>query len=162
MLWSTVGIAVRLIDDASVWQILFYRGISMAVFLFLIITIFQKQNPFKIILNNFLPNFVGGLALFFAYLGGIYAIQKTSVANAMFIFACAPLITAFLSKFILNENVKIITWLCIVIALLGISIMITDVSDSSSAFIGNLSAVISAFGFAIFTISLRYLSLIHI
>ncbi len=155
VLWSTIGIAVRLINDASVWQILFYRGISMSLFLFFVISVFQKQNPINLIRNNFFMNFVGGLSLFFAYLGGIYAIQKTSVANAMFLFACAPLLAAILARFILNEKVQIITWICILIALFGISIMVFDNSSSNSVFLGNISGIFSALGFAIFTVTLR-------
>ena len=29
VLWSTVGIGIRLIEDAIVWQILLYRSVSM-------------------------------------------------------------------------------------------------------------------------------------
>ena len=28
ILWSTVGIGIRLIDEATVWQILLYRSVS--------------------------------------------------------------------------------------------------------------------------------------
>ena len=155
ILWSTIGIAVRLINEASVWHILFYRGISMSLFLFFVISVFQKQNPINLIRNNFLMNLIGGLSLFLAYLGGIYAIQKTSVANAMFLFACAPLLAAILAKLLLNEKVKIITWICILIALFGISIMVFDNSSSNSAFLGNIAGIFSALGFAIFTVTLR-------
>ena len=31
-LWSTVGIGIRLIEDASVWQILLYRAITSVCF----------------------------------------------------------------------------------------------------------------------------------
>ena len=33
VLWSTVGLGIRMIDDAVVWQILLYRSISMSLFL---------------------------------------------------------------------------------------------------------------------------------
>ena len=29
VLWSTVGLGIRLIEDAVVWQILLYRSVSM-------------------------------------------------------------------------------------------------------------------------------------
>ena len=35
--WSTMGIGIRSIDDANVWQILLYRSIALALFLFLLI-----------------------------------------------------------------------------------------------------------------------------
>ncbi|MBT3534354.1 MAG: EamA/RhaT family transporter, partial [Rhodospirillaceae bacterium] len=35
--WSTIGLGVRLIDSATVWQILFYRSIAMTALLFIAI-----------------------------------------------------------------------------------------------------------------------------
>ena len=35
--WSTVGIGVRLIEAANVWQILLYRSISLSLFLFVVL-----------------------------------------------------------------------------------------------------------------------------
>ena len=32
VLWSTVGLGIRMIEDAVVWQILLYRSISMSLF----------------------------------------------------------------------------------------------------------------------------------
>ena len=31
VLWSTVGLGIRLIEDATVWQILLYRSVSLTV-----------------------------------------------------------------------------------------------------------------------------------
>ena len=33
VLWSTVGLGIRMIEDATVWQILFYRSISLTILL---------------------------------------------------------------------------------------------------------------------------------
>ena len=37
VLWSTVGLGIRMIEDAVVWQILLYRSISMSLFLYMVI-----------------------------------------------------------------------------------------------------------------------------
>ena len=37
VLWSTVGLGIRLIEDATVWQILLYRSISMSLLLYMVI-----------------------------------------------------------------------------------------------------------------------------
>jgi len=39
VLWSTVGLGIRMIEDAVVWQILLYRSISMSLFLYLVIRV---------------------------------------------------------------------------------------------------------------------------
>ena len=35
MLWSMIGIGIRLIENANVWQILLYRSSSLVLFLFI-------------------------------------------------------------------------------------------------------------------------------
>jgi drug/metabolite transporter (DMT)-like permease len=98
---------------------------------------------------------IGGLSLVAAYTGGIYAVQSTSVANAMMLFASAPLLAAVLGRVILREMVRPQTWVAIAVASGGIAIMVWDKS-SGAALRGNLAALGSALGFAVFTITLRW------
>ena len=105
VLWSTVGLGVRLIEDALVWQILLYRSISLSLFLFLVITFRSRESPFIQIKRIGFPAVIAGLSLVAAYSGGVYAIQTTSVANAMLIFATAPFMAAVLGWICLRENV---------------------------------------------------------
>ena len=90
-----------------------------------------------------------------AYSGGIYSIQNTSVANAMLLFATAPFMAAVLGWVVLRERVRLATWIAIVIAIAGIAVMVADKSGSV-AMKGSLEALGSAFGFAIFTVALRW------
>jgi drug/metabolite transporter (DMT)-like permease len=94
VLWSTVGLGVRLIEDAVVWQILLYRSISMSGFLYLLIRIRSGKSSFTLIRRAGVPAVIAGLSLVAAYSGGIFAIQNTSVANAMLLFATAPFMAA--------------------------------------------------------------------
>ena len=155
VLWSTVGLGIRLIEDAMVWQILFYRSISMSLFLYVVIRIRSGESPFTQIRRTGFPAVIAGLALVAAYSGGIYAIQNTSVANAMLLFATAPFMAAVLGWLVLRESVRGATWVSIVVALGGIAIMVADESGSVGLK-GSLAALASALGFAIFTVALRW------
>ena len=155
ILWSTVGLGIRMIEDAFVWQILLYRSVSMSLFLYLIIKIRSGENPFSQIQRIGYPVVIAGLSLVAAYSGGIYAIQNTSVANAMLLFATAPFMAAVLGWIFLCERVRPATWITIVIAIAGIAVMFADKSGSV-AIKGSLAALGSAFGFAIFTVALRW------
>ena len=154
-LWSTVGIAVRLIEEASVWQILFYRSGSLSIFLLIVIIFFQKANLLGLLKENILTYLYGGTALFFAYSGGIYSIQHTSVANAMLLFGSAPIMTAILASLFIKERISSSTALSIGAAFIGILIMVIQESSGNSLK-GNLAALASAFAFSLFTINLRY------
>jgi len=154
VLWSTVGLGVRFIEDAQAWQILFFRSISLSLFLAVIISFKRQENPFTLASRMGMNGVLGALALVAAYAGGIYSIQATSVGNAMLLFASAPFMTAILGQVVLGEKVRRQTWFAIVVAIIGIVIMVAD-KFGGAAIYGNLAAIASAFGFAVFTITLR-------
>ena len=155
VLWSTVGLGIRMIEDAVVWQILLYRSISMSLFLYMVIRLRSGESPFLQIRRIGLPGVVAGLSLVAAYSGGIYAIQNTSVANAMLLFATAPFMAAVLGWLVLREPVRAATWIAIAVALGGILIMVSD-KTGDVAVQGSLAALGSALGFAVFTVALRW------
>lgn len=155
VLWSTVGLGIRLIEEAGVWQILLYRSMSMSLFLYIVIRLRSGENPFVQLRRTGFPAVVAALSLLAAYSGAIYAIQNTSVANAMLLFATAPFLTAVLAWIVLREPVRRATWIAIAIALVGIAIMVADKSGSV-VLKGSLAALGSALGFAVFTVALRW------
>jgi DME family drug/metabolite transporter len=155
VLWSTVGLGIRMIDDAVVWQILLYRSISMSLFLYIVIRIRSGNSPFVQIRRIGYPVVIAGLSLVAAFSGGIYAIQSTSVANAMLLFATAPFMAAVLGWIVLRERVRFATWIAICVSIGGIAIMFADKSGAV-AIKGSLAALGSAFGFAVFTVALRW------
>ncbi|MDC0188192.1 DMT family transporter [bacterium] len=153
--WSSMGLGIRHIEVANVWQILFFRSLALTPLLLLVLTLRARGNPFPIIQRVGLAGGVGGISLVFAFSGGILAVQTTSVANAMFLFAAAPFFAAVLGWLVLKEHVRNVTWICMMAALVGIVIMVWE-GISIGRIIGNVAALISALGFAIFTISLRW------
>jgi len=155
VLWSTVGLGIRLIEDALVWQILLYRSFSLSILLYIVIRIRTGRDPIGLARQAGLRGFLGGLALVAAYGGGIFAVQSTSVANAMLLFASAPFMAAILGLVILRESVRGSTWIAISVACIGIGVMVWNQTGESSM-IGNLAALGSAFGFAVFTIIIRW------
>ena len=153
--WSTMGLGIRLMEAANVWQILFYRSCALATFLFILITFRSGYKPIATIQKAGPAGVIGGMGLVLAFAGGIYAIQTTTVANAMFLFAAAPFLAAVLGWIILRESVRKATWVAMVFAMTGIVIMVLH-GIAVGRMGGNLSAIASATGFAIFTIALRW------
>ena len=145
--WSSMGLGIRMIEQANVWQILFYRSIALATFLLCIITIRSRFRPLRAIRSAGLAGAIGGVGLVFAFAGGIYAIQTTTVANAMFLFAAAPFLAAVAGWIILREQVRHATWVAMVFAIIGIAIMVIN-GFAAGKMTGNISALLSAAGFA--------------
>lgn len=155
VLWSTVGLGIRMIQDASVWQILLYRSFSLSALLATVIYLRSGRNPLAIVFGSNRNNHIAAISLVAAYSGGIFAIQNTSVANAMLLFATAPFFAAILGWLVLREKVRTFTWFAIVISFVGIGIMVYD-KPHGTVLLGSLAALGSALGFAIFTVALRY------
>lgn len=155
VLWSTVGLGIRMIEDAIVWQILLYRSVGLAVLLYLVIRLRSGRGPFEMARRSGLPGVLGALALVAAYTGAIYAIQTTSVANAMLLFASSPLQAALFGRLLLAERMRPATWGAMAVGAAGIAVMVWD-KAGTSAWSGNLAALGSATGFAVFTVSLRW------
>ncbi|MCP4333915.1 MAG: DMT family transporter [Gammaproteobacteria bacterium] len=153
--WSSMGVGIRLIEEANVWQILFYRSIALAIFLFCIITYKSGYRPVAAVRSAGIAGVIGALGLVAAFSGGVYAIQTTTVANAMFLFAAAPFLAAVFGWIILREQVRKATWIAMIFASIGIAIMVIN-GFAAGRLIGNLSAIASAFGFAVFSIALRW------
>ena len=153
--WSSMGLGIRMIEQANVWQILFYRSIALACFLFCIITLRSGFRPLAAIRSAGIAGAIGGVGLVFAFSGGIYAIQTTTVANAMFLFAAAPFFAAVAGWVILREQVRHATWVAMLFAIIGIAIMVIN-GFAAGRLVGNLSALLSATGFAVFTVALRW------
>ena len=152
--WSLSGIGVRLIEDANVWQIVFYRSISMSLFLGGVVYYTSGQNPIKIALEKGAISWVCGFALVLSYVAGVYALQTTSVANTLLLFSTAPFQTAILARVFLGEIVRWRTWSAIGFSLVGVLIMVGG-QDNQSHISGDLAALSAALGFAVFTISVR-------
>ena len=155
VLWSTVGLGIRLIEDASVWQILLYRSVALSTFLYLVIRFRSRESPFTQAVRSGFPAVLAGLALVAAYSGGIYSIQVIPVANALLLFATAPFMTAILGWVFLQERVRSATWLAIFVAIIAIAIMVSG-QTSKATLGGTMAALGSAFGFSVFTVALRW------
>ena len=153
LLWSTMGLVIRLIE-AGTWQILFWRSLGLVPVLFLVIAVRSRGAPFARVRAAGLTGLVGGVALVVAFAGAIYAIQATTVANAVFLFAASPLITALLSRVVLGEAVRAATWGAIALAGVGMYLMVRE-GLALGAGLGNLAALLSAAGFAVFSLTLR-------
>lgn len=154
VLWSTVGLGIRLIEEASVWQILFYRSISLTLLLYIVIRWRTGQDPFGLVWRAGLAGAIAALSLVFAYSGAIFSMQTTSVANAMLLFATAPFMAAVLGWIVLRERVRRATWVAVLIAIGGIAVMVSDQTGAGTV-LGSLAALGSALGFACFTVALR-------
>ncbi len=155
ILWSFMGLALRQIEVAGTWQVLVWRSVGAVPVLLAFIAWRSGGHPIGRIRRAGPVGVIGGLCLVLAFAGSIFAIQTTSVANAVFLFAASPFFAAILGWLLLREEVRPATWIAIAVACLGVLVMVRE-GLAMGAAAGNLSALASALGFAGFTITLRW------
>lgn len=155
VLWSVQGLIIRNIDDAGTWAVLFWRSVGMVPVLLGFIAWNSGGQVLQRLRGVGWAGVIGGLGLVLAFGGAIYAFQTTSVAMAVFLFSASPFFAAVLGWLILRENVRSATWAAISLATVGILLMVRE-GLALGAMAGNVAALISALGFASFTITLRW------
>ncbi len=155
ILWSTQGLVFRQIHDAGTWAVLFWRSAGMIPVLLAFLIWRAGGSPLPAIRAVGLAGVLGGMGLVGAFSGAIYSIQSTTIANAVFLFAASPFLTALIGWVALGERVRRETWAAMGVALAGIFVMVRD-DLSGGAMAGNIAALLSALGFAVFTVTLRW------
>lgn len=154
-LWSLMGLGLRQIEAATVWQILFWRSVGMVPVLLAFIWWRSNGRPLQAIRQIGLAGAIGGFGLVFAFAGAIYAIQTTTIANAVFLFTASPFVAAVLGWIVLGERVKPWTWAAIGLAVFGMYLMVRE-GLAIGALAGNIAALLSAAGFGAFSVCLRW------
>jgi len=151
---STAGIALRLVEQADGWQILFYRSFALSITILLIL-VFQKR-------SRFFDEFRGLgwndclLAVFLGtgFVAYVFALLYNTVANALFIFSCAPFLAGFLGWILLGERVATRTWLAIGVAMSGLAVMVGS-ELAVSRYLGTLLALWIPIAYAASIIAVR-------
>ena len=155
--WSFGALVVRFIEDArSVpWQYLFFRGSTI----FVIINIYLFLTEGKSFTKNYkkigASGIIGGISLGTAMMCFIWSITHTSAAITLLMLAAMPFITAILGYIFLKEKVSTTTFAAIVIAAIGIIFMAFSSQQIGTLF-GLVVGLLSALGFSIFSVSLRW------
>ena len=157
LLWSFGAVTVRYMIDGHdyVFQYLFYRGISIAIILIVYLFIREGLSFYKNFFNVGVSGVLGGLCLGTAFTGFIFSITMTTAAVTLFMLAAMPFIAAIVGYFVLGEVLRRSTLISMVIAFIGVCIMIINDSISGSA-LGALIGFISATGFALYTVTIRW------
>ena len=155
--WSFGPYVVRNIDGAETvpWQYLFTRGLIIFILLNLYLYLEEGLN----FINNYkkigISGIIGGIGLAIAMITFIWSITNTSAAITLLCLAAMPFITALLGFLFLKEIISINVWVAIGIATLGIIIMAFG-NHEKNTLTGFVLGIVSAVGFSVFSVSLRW------
>ena len=155
--WSFGALTVRYMVDGHtyVFQYLFYRGFSISIILLLYLFFTEGFSFYKNFLKIGISSILGGLFLAIAFTGFIFSITMTSAAVTLFMLAAMPFIAAIVGYFVLGEILKRSTLVAMIVAFIGVCVMIVNDSISGTA-LGAIIGFISATGFALYTVTIRW------
>lgn len=154
ILWSLMGLGVRMFEDATSFQILLYRSIGLVATLFVFLAIRSRGHPFALIGTAGPLSILASLFLVIAFGGSIISLKETTIANAVFLLSTAPLLSALLSRIVLGESVRAITWAMMVLGSLGVAIMVVE-GISLGRVVGNVAGLLCALAFAAYGVTLK-------
>ncbi len=157
ILWSFGPLVVRHIDQPELvpWQYLLARGITIFVLLNIYLFFEEGKNFYKNYSKMGKSGLIGGIGLGIAMMSFIWSITHTSAAITLLCLAAMPFMTALLGYFFLREIISRNVWIAIIVATVGIVIMALGDYQKGSLF-GLFFGILSALGFSIFSVSLRW------
>ena len=155
--WSFGPYVVRHIDQPELvpWQYLCARG--MVIFLLLNFYLFFEEGT-KFYKNYFkigISGLIGGIGLGTAMITFIWSITNTSAAITLLCLAAMPFITALLGFLFLKERISLTVWISIFVATFGIIVMALG-NEEKNSLSGLIFGLVSALGFSIFSVTLRW------
>lgn len=153
--WSLAGLFVRVLPGLNGWQVNTWRGLSVAIALFLYLLVVYRGGIWAKF-QEIPTKAMVACAAFFAIGSTLYvtSLTLTSTANVSSIGATSPIFTAILSRAVTGEAPGGSAWAAAFLALAGVVVIVHDGLQTGS-WVGNLVSVGTALCFAGQTVTLR-------
>ena len=151
---SLGGLVVRSIDSATVSQINFYRSISLLIAIAIIMNLVHKNDaPVKFRAMGH-KGLLAGCILGIAGVTYLQALTHTSIAITMFAMGVTPFLSAIIARLVLKEAINRKLLVAMGAAFSGIILMLTE-NTGVATWYGNMMAMLTALGYAAYSVLLR-------
>ncbi len=151
---SLGGVLLRLLESAGGWQVMFYRSITFALTILVVVVLRNRGQVTRAFRSIGRAGLVAGAISGASSICYIFALLTTTVANVMFIISVTPLCTALLAWAALGERPRLATWLAIAAAVGGIALMFAR-GVTEARLMGSLLAFGAALGLAVMIVIIR-------
>ena len=148
------GLLIREIENADIWQILFWRAFFFSLTLIFFLFFKYRIQALYIIKNSGYPGIAYGSAMSLGFVAYIVAMVETTVANVLFIISSQTIWLAIFGYLFLKEKISLKTLFSIILAMIGITVMIGGSLDVGSLK-GNLVALYIPINFAFLILLIR-------
>jgi drug/metabolite transporter (DMT)-like permease len=149
--WSFTGVFVRLAPHLDSWQFLVFRGLGVAAAFWLI---GGRRSSISGLRGLGALGLVTTAALSVAAIGFIVALKMTSVATALFLSSCAPLLSALLGFLILGERLNARQVGAVALGFCGLAVILSG-GFEAGRLAGDLWGLACALSFATVSVCTR-------
>jgi drug/metabolite transporter (DMT)-like permease len=151
VLWSTAGVVTRHVEQATPFEMVFWRSLFACIFVGAVL--FIQRHPPRLSRSLLLSGAMWAV-MFTAFM---LALMLTSTANTLVVMSLSPLLTALLARAFLREPIQLRTWLAVGAAALGIAWMFASDLGMHSArdYFGMAVAALVPLAAAINVVTLR-------
>ena len=152
--WASAGVLVRNMEVTDGWKIAFWRSFFMTAFLLVVLSFQHGSRLLQRVHAMGWPGVISGLLFAGMMISFILALSLTTVANTLVVGSISPFVAALCGWLFLGEKVAPRTWLAMIAAIGGITMMFFD-ALSSGGWVGNLIALCIPLGFGANVVILR-------
>lgn len=142
--WAVLAIGLKYaLSFASSGSIVWVRMVVASALLFGFLLARNRNQVAQILKRPPLLSILAGLFLAFNYYGYMYGIELTTASNAQIMIQLGPIVLLFAGVFYFKEELKILQWIGVGIALLGFSLfnwdqLLISVANQAQYISGNL------------------------
>jgi drug/metabolite transporter (DMT)-like permease len=140
---SPDALLLRLIRDAEVWEVIFYRSLLTGLSLAALLAFRYRTRLFGMWRGAGRAGIASAVLMGVSNFAFVGAILNTTVANTLVIIATMPLFAAVLGWLLIGEKVRARTWIAIAVAFAGIVVIFAE-SLGTGNWIGDLMAMTAA------------------
>jgi len=152
--WSFTGIFLRLAPHFDPWQFLAWRSLGTACVIAIVARVGGHGPMARRLFALGRVGAIVTLAFAVASITFIISMKTTTVANALFLSSCAPLLATVLGYLVLGEKLSLWQTASIALGMAGLLIIVSGGLGAGSL-IGNACAIATAFGFASASVAMR-------
>jgi drug/metabolite transporter (DMT)-like permease len=156
--WSFGTVLARVADESDAFQYLMWRSVGIIVVVEAWALYARRPQSTLRAFTSGRRMIAANIALLLASIGFIYAVKTTTPANAAFLGSTAPLFGVVVARLFLGERILMRTYAAIALASVGLVIMVAgdlEVGDIGDDIVGDLAALASAAGFAVYAAIVR-------
>lgn len=141
-----VSIPLIRLAETDPWTTLTVRGVIMFITLYAVYFVLKRMNLITAKFYDGKDTLILAIMHAIATVSFVVAIYQTTTANLVFITAFSSLIAIVFSTIVLGERHPLITWMTVLVALVGIAIIAVDdfLTTQGRNTFGNMMALLSA------------------